>query len=311
MTYKPLFDPQKPVALPDEIGRVERSADRFTGYVYDDAIKLAVNVALATMRPLLVSGPPGCGKSTLAREVARGLRGRYYEEVVTSRTRAQDLLWRFDSLRRLSDAHTGKMTDEVKDVRRYIEPGKLWWAFQPASAAKVGTASDPGEKLGDEDRTVVLVDEIDKADSEVPNDLLVPLGAWRFRVTELDLAIEAARAPLVVITTNNERDLPNAFLRRCVNLTLETPKPKRLKEIARAHFPEVGQELIGLVVARFDALRTEAEERRLRPPGTAEVLDAIRACAELGLDKAPAILAEIEEVADVTLWKHAKLEEKP
>lgn len=258
-------------------------------YVYSDAARNAVKVALATGRPLLVFGDPGSGKSSLASCVARYLGFRYYETLVTSRTQARDLMWTFDAVARLADAEAG-LVEQTADRYRYIEPAALWWAFDPKSASRRGGTevllSDPGRIFpgspGDQsDRAVVLIDEIDKADPDVPNDLLVPLGALTFRVKEIELQVDGNRnaAPLIIITTNEERDLPSAFLRRCVQVRLPIPQDADyLVRIADAHFGDVHNAVYRDVADAFQRIRTNKENRGQRPVSTAEYLDAVRAC---------------------------------
>ena len=169
-------------------------------YVYDEDLILAVNVALATRRPLLVRGPSGAGKSSLARNAADVLGWRYYEYVVTSRTEARDMLWQVDLLRRLHDAQAARAggTPFSEDYTPYVKPGVLWWAFEPETAVWRGAPPDtPGIKKVDDpwsgapaSRAVVLVDEIDKADPDVPNNLLVPLGSLRFQVEETGRVVD-------------------------------------------------------------------------------------------------------------------------
>jgi MoxR-like ATPase len=281
-------------------------------YDYDEPLKLAVEVALATGRPLLLRGEPGSGKSSLAAYVARNLGWRYYEHVVTAATRAEDLLWRFDAVRRLSDAQVRKEGDPPLVDHDYVEPGVLWWVFDRESARRRGASShvalkglaeEPSKELNtgrDADAAVVLIDELDKADPDVPNGLLVPLGSASFKVTETDTEIgrrprtvAAAEADprsrlLVVITTNEERDLPPAFLRRCVTHHLEHPDAERLVRIAGLHLApdpmdEATTELCRTIAQRVEKLRMEAIEAAERPPSTAEFLDAVRACRTLGI----------------------------
>ena len=197
-------------------------------YVYSPRLKLAVNVALATGRPLLVRGAPGWGKSSLASAVARYFGWRYLEKVISSRTQARDLMLEVDLLRRLSDAQARGRLD--LDWRRYIRPGLLWKAFDPAGADRQDHyflhGTEGPERNGSQVDTkpaVVLLDEMDKAEPDVPNNLLVALGSLQFTVDEIGttpVKAQPALAPLIIVTTNDERDLPRAFLRRCVELEL-------------------------------------------------------------------------------------------
>jgi MoxR-like ATPase len=255
-----------------------------TIYAYDKHIEDAVQVAMATNRPLLVSGPPGSGKSSLAPNVARRLGWRYYALVIGSRTQASDLLWSFDAVRRLADAQTQRLR---RRDEHYLEPGVLWWAFDPANARRRGLGDgeiEPADLAAEPDElalaqpgnepAIVLLDEIDKADPDVPNDLLVPLGSYQFRTP--GGIVRARHKPLVIITTNRERDLPPAFKRRCIELSLEAPNVARLVEIAKLHFGAVDERIY-----RVFAERTYAAGQILakgeRPPSTAEFLDAIHA----------------------------------
>lgn len=310
LEYTSRIDPWASEPLTGDASSEVEAPDRRDGRVYDFGaeLRLAVEVALVTGRPLLLRGEPGSGKSSLAAFVARNLGYRYYEHTVTSTTRAQDLLWRYDTVRRLSDAQvTGR---ELRD-ENYIEPGPLWWAFDSASAERRGVpdsqpepeplARDPHEELNAprrDDGAVVLVDEIDKADPDVPNGLLGPLGTTSFVVsetgaevkrpmrTERELAVDPVSLLLVVITTNEERDLPAAFTRRCVAHHLRHPGAERLVQIARLHFGHAAgfdETLARALASRIDALRTDAVDESRRPPSTAEYLDAVRACHALGV----------------------------
>jgi MoxR-like ATPase len=299
MNYKRLFSAQGDF----DASRAYRRGDTAKPgvYVYDEGddrpgrIELAVNLALATGRPLLVRGRPGTGKSSLARAVADRLQWRYYEHVVSSRTQARDLLWSFDAVKRLSDAQVARAkTDEASLApdAAYITPGVLWWAFDRAQAAvrgaDVAPLKDPAD--GDSARAVVLIDEIDKADPDVPNDLLVPLGSLHFDVE--DVRVEAEEPPLVIITTNDERDLPRAFLRRCVILELVPPADERLRQIARAHFPsDPADDVLTAILASYRAVQARQREREDPEASVAEFLDAVAASRNLGA-----------EPADATLW---------
>jgi len=287
MTYD--YDRSMFTAPPPPSMQVDRSRrDRRDGtiYVWTPDLELVVNIALATERPLLVRGPSGTGKSSLAASLARAQGWRYYEEVVSSTTEAQHFLWKFETLKRLSEAQAGG----VKDPIHYVEPGALWWAFDPESARCRGVNGfrllrDPNrfpQNAGA--RAVVLIDEIDKADPDVPNNLLVPLGSLEFTVTDAsDAIVKASVPPVVVITTNDERELPGAFLRRCVVIKLDPPDRATLQRIAEAHFGSDTDGLYDKVADAMDAIAVAKKARALPLPSTAEFLDAIAACRDLNV----------------------------
>lgn len=281
-------------------------------YTWHPEAALAVNVALATGRPLLVLGPPGCGKTTLAANLARRMGWTYRQEAITSRTQARDLQWRFDEVARLSDAQDP--TRSTRPLARYLEPGPLWWAFDPTSAADRGLDPEDAARLHDDPddpftraadtaipfapptpaptaafplpTSVLLLDELDKADPDVPNDLLTLLSLWSFPVRgrAAPVACPEDRRPLLVLTSNGERDLPGAFVRRCVVVRLPYPSTEELVTIARAHHgPTLDEALARALAERTVALADLARIRDLRPPGTSEYLDALRALTQLGL----------------------------
>ncbi|MDX2707427.1 MoxR family ATPase [Streptomyces sp. PA03-6a] len=283
MRYTKVFDPQAPGAVG------ETGADASSGrqddqvYLFDEDTVLAVNVALVTRRPLLVLGPPGSGKSTLAPNVARVLRYRFYAEVVTARTEAPDLLWREEAFRQLNDASRGKLGSPGDQP--YHRPGPLWKALDPAQddAAPDGLRDRPA---------VVLIDEIDKADPDLPNALLDPLDNLRFEGPDRSRVTVRPEIgpPLVVITSNEERELSAAFRRRCIPLRLQVPGRAHLLEVARLHMgsdfdPELGAEVADLFLAQGSGTG------RLAAASTAEYLDTLRACHEMGL------------TADSELWR--------
>ncbi|MFF4422251.1 AAA family ATPase [Streptomyces sp. NPDC001549] len=283
--YDRIFDPPLKPPAP---ATGQRIGDRTTGesnvYVYDEEIVLAVNVALATGRPLLVRGLPGRGKSRLAPNVADQLGRRFYSMTISSRTQARDLKWTVDEVARLSDASAGTAAPRS----HYVVPGALWWAFEPETAARRGLPegetrpplTDPNQGTGGGPKAVVLLDEIDKADPDVPNDLLESLGSYQFQ-REDGPVVEASTAPLVVLTTNEERELPKAFLRRCVVLVLQPPGRYRLLDIAEAHFGPRTDALYDDILQSFGVPAAGGEGGV--EVSTAEFLDAIAAAVKLDI----------------------------
>lgn len=301
--YRKKFDPSSTQTFTEDSKvTLADSRDRSI-YVYSNEIVLAVNVALATGRPLLVRGPSGCGKSTLARNVARTLGSRYYEHVISSRTQARDLLWQTDLLRRLQDAQANKL---APDFAPYVLPGVLWWAFDRNSAlaqlARSRTSDSPMAEPGQYVSgltSVVLLDEIDKADPDIPNNLLVPLGSLTFFVEETGEEIHAAEPPLVFLTTNDERDLPPAFVRRCVELKIASPTLEQLLAVGRAHFDNSSDSLLVEVAKLF----ASAGDGSTNPPSTAEYLDTVRACLSLDVKPGSPLF---QTLSRVTVWKHGR-----
>jgi MoxR-like ATPase len=254
------------------------------GYVYwDSRIVLAVNVALATRRPLLVTGDPGSGKSTLAADVATHLGWAFVGTTITSRTRQDDLVARIDSVRRLADAQAGRLR---ADDDAYLVPGVLWWAFDGTSAAAVaGVASE--QRTNPEhacNGVVVLLDEIDKAEPDLPNDLLAPLDSFTIRVPGRE-PVKAGSDVFMVITSNGERTMPPAFLRRCITLELGDDNPDFIAAVAISHFGEREDSLYADVAGRLGQLSQAAASERRPKPSIAEYLDTVR--ASLRFDQRP------------------------
>ena len=284
-------------------------------YVFNDDIVIAVDVALATDRPLLVSGKPGSGKSRLADAIAAVQEWNMLSKTITSRTRLEELTVEIDHLRRLNDAQSRAEDAELKPDAFYHNPGIFWWAFKPESARYRGMPSDqakdynvklpyPGTKRGRvwHHPAVLLIDEIDKAEPDLPNDLLEPLDRRSFGLPDGG-TVKGDRGLkiLTLITTNGERELPQAFLRRCITLELPEPDVDRLVGIAQQHFPEGDTGRIKKIAQKLEQFRTDAYTDRRRPPGTSEFLDAIRACEELGIDVDDAEKAK-DEKAEESVW---------
>lgn len=289
MDYKP-----KHFELPnDETINIEG----ISPYVFTEKIAIAVDVALATGRPLLVAGPPGSGKSRLADALAALKDWNFLSHTMTSRTRLEELTGELDHLQRLHDAHAGARNDELKPDWAYRKPGIFWWAYDSESAKNRGGSTDEANELGVSltypdsgkerkvaNHTVLLLDEIDKAEPDLPNDLLEPLDRRSFGIPNGGYiqAAEELRI-LTIITTNRERELPPAFLRRCVTLSIDEPGKQRRIRIGRYHYPKAGTRLLDALAQRIDDLAKEKDQFR-KPPGTSEFLDAIHACIELKLD---------------------------
>ena len=230
---------------------------RFKGsdtYVAPDDLQIAVNAAIALERPLLVKGEPGTGKSVLAAEVARTLGAPLIEWHIKSTTKAREGLYEYDAVARLRDSQLGD--PRVSDVRNYIRRGMLWEAF-----------------VADE-RPVLLIDEIDKADIEFPNDLLHELDRMAFTVLETGERVAAIRRPVVIITSNNEKELPDAFLRRCFFHYIKFPDAETLAAIVEVHFPDLKPRLLRAALESFFMLR-EAPGLK-KPPSTSELLDWLK-----------------------------------
>ena len=239
---------------------------RFTGtadYIATDDLRIAVNAAVTLERPLLVKGEPGTGKTVLAREIARNLGLPLIEWHVKSTTKAQQGLYEYDAVSRLRDSQLGD--ERVKDIANYIRRGKLWEAF----TAPV--------------RPVLLIDEIDKADIEFPNDLLLELDRMEFFVYETGETIRAERRPIVIITSNNEKELPDAFLRRCFFHYIRFPDADTLSEIVEVHYPGLKKQLLDEALRIF--LDVRATPGLKKKPSTSELLDWIKLLLNEDIDE--------------------------
>ncbi len=235
-----------------------------SSYLTDPSLEAAVNAAVALERPLLVKGEPGTGKTLLATAIAEALGLPLIHWPVKSTTRAQDGLYVYDTVQRLYEARFGDGgADAVKDIRRYIKYGPLGRAFR------------------NEGRIVLLIDEVDKADLEFPNDLLHELDQMRFVVTETGDEIVAQERPIVIITSNNEKELPDAFLRRCVFHFIDFPDPELMKRVVKVHHPDIDEELADQAIGAFFDLRSMPRVRKR--PSTSELIDWISVLVKAGI----------------------------
>lgn len=259
--------------------------DSSNKYLFPEEAILAINVALSTNRPLLVKGLPGTGKSSIAKGIASTLGWQCLAQVVTSRTRARDLLWQFDAVKRLSDAQIRDR--DLPPPETYVRPGVLWRAFDPSSAMLYPLAKNSQPAVNTQvvaPGCVVTIDEIDKADTELPNDLLDVIEHGRFTVDDLYPTLEVRgdrRKVLPVFATNGEREMPAAFVRRCVVLTLPAPDEDWLVRVAVLHRGEECRQDARAVAKLTIEVCKRAQELGQRLPGTAEFLDALQACQDL------------------------------
>ncbi|WP_339873455.1 MoxR family ATPase [uncultured Brevundimonas sp.] len=236
---------------------MKRPTERFEGtsnYIATDDLKIAVNAAVALERPLLIKGEPGTGKTVLAYEMAAALNAPLITWHIKSTTKAHNGLYEYDAVSRLRDSQLGEA--RVHDVRNYLKPGKLWEAFTSPV------------------RPVLLIDEIDKADIEFPNDLLQELDRMEFFVHETGETIRAAVRPVVVITSNNEKELPDAFLRRCFFHFIRFPDDQTMKAIVDVHFPGIKPRLVSEALKTFYEIRDTPGLKK--KPSTSELLDWLK-----------------------------------
>lgn len=230
---------------------------KFSGtenYVATDDLSMAVNAAITLQRPLLIKGEPGTGKTLLAEEVASALNMPLIQWHIKSTTKAQQGLYEYDAVSRLRDSQLGD--DRVHDISNYIVKGKLWEAFDA------------------DQQSVLLIDEIDKADIEFPNDLLLELDRMEFHVYETQQTVRARQRPIVIITSNNEKELPDAFLRRCFFHYINFPDQKTMEEIVRVHYPDIEKNLVGEALEVFFGVRQLNGLKK--KPSTSELIDWLK-----------------------------------
>ena len=223
-------------------------------YIATEDLKVAVNAAITLERPIIVKGEPGTGKTMLAHEVAEAIGAEIITWHIKSTTKAQQGLYEYDAVTRLRDSQLGD--EKVKDIKNYISKGKLWHAFES------------------DQRPVLLIDEIDKADIEFPNDLLLELDKMEFFVYETGETIKAKNRPIVIITSNNEKELPDAFLRRCFFHYIKFPDAGTMEEIVNVHFPEIKQDLIREAFQIFYDMREVPGIKK--KPSTSELIDWLK-----------------------------------
>ena len=238
--------------------------DQFKGspdYVISDSLRNAVNVSIALGKPLLIRGEPGTGKTQLAHSIARGLAKRLIAWNIKSTTKAQEGLYVYDTVQRLNDSRFGDR--DVADIRQYMKLGKL------------------GQSFASPEQVVLIIDEVDKADIEFPNDLLNELDEMSFYITEVDETIKAIHRPITVITSNAEKELPDAFLRRCIFHYIEFPDTELMEEIVRVHFPDIKNGLLREALNTFYKLRAVDDFRK--KPSTSELIDWIQALISGGI----------------------------
>jgi MoxR-like ATPase len=223
-------------------------------YVATDDLRMAVNAAVTLERPLLIKGEPGTGKTMLAEEVALGLGKRLIQWHIKSTTKAQQGLYEYDAVSRLRDSQLGDK--KVSDITNYIKRGKLWEAFDS------------------DEQVVLLIDEVDKADIEFPNDLLVELDRMEFFVYETGETVKAKRRPIIIITSNNEKELPDAFLRRCFFHFINFPDRNTMREIVNVHYPNIANELVQEAMEVFFDVRSIPGLKK--KPSTSELIDWLK-----------------------------------
>lgn len=255
-----------------------------SNYIVSDELRNAVNIAIALQKPLLIKGEPGTGKTMLAQSIAEGLGKRLIVWNIKSTTKAQEGLYVYDTVQRLYDSQFGD--HDVSNISQYIKLGKL------------------GEAFVSDEQVVLLIDEIDKADLEFPNDLLWELDQMNFYIPETKETITAKHRPIVIITSNAEKELPDAFLRRCIFHYIAFPDPEGMKEIIKVHYPDLDKKLMEQCLEAFYWLRTIPEFQK--KPSTSELLDWLQALVIGGIS--PKRIAEELPFMGVLLKKNQDLD---
>ncbi len=268
------------------------SSQEFQGtkeYVASEELMASVNIAMALQKPLLIKGEPGTGKTMLAEAVAKALGKKLIIWNIKSTTKAQEGLYVYDTIQRLYDGQFGE--EGVDDIARYIKLGKL------------------GEAFDSEEQVVLLIDEIDKADLEFPNDLLWELDQMEFYINETKRTVRAKHRPIVIITSNAEKELPDAFLRRCIFHYIDFPDKELMAEIVKVHFPDVEEHLLTQAMEVFYAIRGMRDIRK--KPSTSELIDWVNALQIGGIPTAtiksalPFIGVVVKKDEDMELVKHS------
>lgn len=231
-------------------------------YVASDELQEVVNVSLAIGRPLLLKGEPGTGKTLLAASIAESLQRPLLRWNIKSTTKAIDGLYLYDTVQRLNDSRFGD--GDISDIKRYIKLGKL------------------GEAFNSDKPVVLLIDEIDKADLEFPNDLLAEIDEMRFYIHETNEEIVAKHRPMIIITSNSEKELPDPFLRRCVFHFIQFPDEEMMKKIVKVHFPDLDLKLLKIALDKFYEIRSHTNFKKL--PSTSELIDWLHALLAMGID---------------------------
>lgn len=271
--------------------------DKFSGaekYIVSPELQDIVNVSIALQRPLLVKGEPGTGKTLLAHAIATALNKPLLVWNIKSTTKAIDGLYLYDTVQRLNDSRFGSKTRNVDNIEDYIKLGKIGQAF---------TSNE---------QVVLLIDEIDKADIEFPNDLLQELDVMEFYIPELDKTVKAKHRPIVIITSNNEKELPNAFLRRCVFHFIQFPSPELMRKIVQVHYPDLEERMVDICLSHFYSLREISQIRK--KPSTSELIDWLGVLLKAGLSiellesKIPFIGTLIKKDADMVYLQKYKSE---